>query len=140
MKTVADTNLYIDWLNRRKHEEVLFQRGTVRYLSAVVMMELSAGAQSARDRKFLRALFSLFRRAGRVLLPELSTYRDAGEILQRLQAKMGYDVTGANSLANDVLIALSARSIGATVLTQNRADFEAIRRLRSFKLVVVSEA
>ncbi|HYT31244.1 MAG TPA: PIN domain-containing protein [Thermoanaerobaculia bacterium] len=140
MKTVADTNLYIDWLNRRKHEEVLFHRGTVRYLSAVVMMELSAGAQSSRDRKLLSALFSAFRRAGRILLPELSTYQDAGEILQRLQAKMGYDVTGATSLANDVLIALSARSIGATVLTQNRADFEAIRKLRSFKLVVVSGA
>ena len=104
------------------------------------MMELSAGAQSSRDRKLLSALFSAFRRAGRILLPELATYQDAGEILQRLQAKMGYDVVGANSLANDVLIALSARSIGATVLTQNRADFEAIRRLRSFKLVVVSEA
>jgi len=104
------------------------------------MMELSAGAQSSRDRKLLSALFSAFRRAGRILLPELSTYQDAGEILQRLQAKMGYDVTGATSLANDVLIALSARSIGATVLTQNRPDFEAIRRLRSFKLVVVSGA
>ncbi len=103
------------------------------------MMELSAGAQLPRDRKLLNALFSAFRRAGRILLPELAVYRDAGEILRQLQAKMGYDLAGAHSLVNDVLIALSARSIGATVLTQNRPDFEAIRRLHSFKLVVVAE-
>lgn len=43
------TNL--DWLNAGEHEEVMFQAGTVKFLSAVVMMELLAGAFAARDRK-----------------------------------------------------------------------------------------
>lgn len=136
MKTVADTNLYIDWLNEGRHEAALFQRGTIRYLSAVVMMELSAGARSLRDRKLLRTLFSAFRRAGRILLPTASHYEEAGEVLRRLRTEMSYNVSGAYSLCNDVLIAVSARSIGATVITQNQADFEAIRTLRSFKLAV----
>jgi predicted nucleic acid-binding protein len=38
---------------------------------------------------------------------------------------------------NDVLIALSARSIGATVVTSNARDFAAIREIRPFKLTVV---
>jgi predicted nucleic acid-binding protein len=101
------------------------------------MMELSAGARSPADRKLLRVLFSAFRRAGRTLLPSVSVYEEAGEVLRHLQVKMSYNVSGAYSLANDVLIALSARSIGATVITQNHADFEAIRTIRPFKLAVV---
>ena len=34
-----------------------------------------------------------------------------------------YTLSGAYGLVNDVLIALSARSIGATVITQNERDF-----------------
>ena len=100
------------------------------------MMELYAGARSLSDRKTLRLLFTAFQRAGRLLLPPASVYEEAGEVLRRLQTEMSYDVSGAYSLSNDVLIALSARSIGATVVTQNQADFEAIRTLRPFKLAV----
>jgi predicted nucleic acid-binding protein len=35
------------------------------------------------------------------------------------------------------LLALSARAIGATVVTSNARDFAAIREIRSFKLTVV---
>jgi predicted nucleic acid-binding protein len=41
------------------------------------------------------------------------------------------------ALVNDVLIALSARSIGANVLTSNARDFAAIRAVRPFKFTVV---
>lgn len=101
-------------------------------------MELSAGARSLRDRKLLNVLFSAFRRAGRILLPTAPVYEEAGEVLRLLQTEMDYNLQGAFSLTNDVLIALSARSIGATVLTQNRSDFEAIRVIRPFRLAVVS--
>jgi predicted nucleic acid-binding protein len=39
---------------------------------------------------------------------------------------------------NDVLIALSARAIGATVVTSNAKGFDAIRAIRSFNLTVVA--
>jgi predicted nucleic acid-binding protein len=38
--------------------------------------------------------------------------------------------------ANDVLIALSARSIGASVVAQNERDYRAIMALRPFRLVL----
>ena len=44
---------------------------------------------------------------------------------------------GSHSLVNDVLIVLSARMIGATVVTSNARDFTAIREVRPFKLSVV---
>ena len=39
------------------------------------------------------------------------------------------------ALAFDALIALSARDIGATVITCDREDFEDIRRQRLFKVL-----
>lgn len=41
------------------------------------------------------------------------------------------------SLVNDVLIALTARQLGATLCTADDEDFRAIRRVRDFSLEVV---
>ena len=45
-------------------------------------------------------------------------YQEAGEVLRRLQESLGYTLAGAHGLANDVLIALSAQSLGAVLITQ----------------------
>jgi predicted nucleic acid-binding protein len=137
-RVVIDTNVYIDWINRGQHEEVLFERETVKYLSAVVLMELRAGAFSPRDRRILRGLEAAFERAGRILTPSRGVFAEAGDALRRLQADRGYDIGASHSIANDVLIALSARSIGATVVTQNERDFRAIHSVRPFRLLIAS--
>jgi predicted nucleic acid-binding protein len=62
-------------------------------------------------------------------------FADAGEVLRRLRAA-GRDVRRA-SLVHDVLIALTARTIGARLVTADAGDFEAIRALRRFSLQVV---
>src|SRR5438094_228552 len=41
------------------------------------------------------------------------------------------------ALLNDCLLALSARSLGATLYTRNRDDFILLRTIRSFSLVVI---
>jgi len=41
------------------------------------------------------------------------------------------------ALLNDILIALSARRVGAMVLTRNRDDFLVIRRHKGFSLRVL---
>ncbi len=43
-KVIIDTNIYIDWMNDGLYEAVIFQRDAVKHLSAVVIMELAAGA------------------------------------------------------------------------------------------------
>ncbi len=136
-RVVIDTNLYVDWLNVGRHEEVLFQRDAVKYLSAVVMLELYAGAFSPRDRRVVRTVVAAFDRADRLLVPSGVVYEDAGHVLRALQQSRGYQVARSRSLVNDVLIALSARSIGATVVTNNARDFAAIREVRPFKLTIV---
>jgi predicted nucleic acid-binding protein len=134
---VIDTNLYINWLNEGRHEQVLFQRDAVKYLSAVVVLELYAGAFSPRDRRVLRGVVAAFERAGRMLVPSGAVWEEAGHVLRALQASRGSGGAGYPSLVNDVLIALSARTVGATVMTSNERDFAAIRRVRPFKLAIV---
>jgi len=136
---INDTNIYIDWLNEGRYEDIIFQREAVKHLSAVVLMELLAGAFSTKDRRLIRDITLPFARANRIVTPTVSIYEEAGDVLRRLQRLHGYSMPSAYGLVNDVLIALSARSIGASVITtQNERDFAAIQSARPFKLVVKS--
>jgi predicted nucleic acid-binding protein len=137
-RVVIDTNIYIDWLNQGRYENIIFQREAVKHMSAVVLMELLAGAFSTYDRRLLRNVTLPFAKTNRIVTPTVSLYQEAGEVLRRLQRVRGYSMRSAYGLVNDVLIALSARSIGASVITQNERDFKAIQSVRPFKLVVPS--
>ena len=136
-RLVIDTNVYIDWLNKGRHEDVLFRRDAVKYLSAVVLMELRAGAVSRADRKLVQRLEAAFERAGRILAPSTALFAEAGDTVRRLRIEGGYNISGSRSIANDVLIALSARSIGAIVVTQNERDYRAIESIRPFRLHIL---
>jgi predicted nucleic acid-binding protein len=103
-------------------------------------MELFAGAFSTQDRRLIRSITLPSARANRIVTPTVSIYEEAGDVLRRLQRVHGYSMPGAYGLVNDVLIALSARSLGASVITQNERDFTAIRSVRPFKLVVVKSS
>lgn len=131
-KVVFDTNVYIDWINAGKYEEILFAQGFVKYLSAVVLMELYAGAFSRRDQQIVDRLFRTFESTQRILTPTAGDYRESGRILQRLQQEKRYNLREAYSLTNDVLIVLSARNIGATVITQNEKDSQQSERSEPF--------
>jgi predicted nucleic acid-binding protein len=43
----------------------------------------------------------------------------------------------SRGLLNDILIALSSRSIGATVVTRNEEDFRLIQQYRAFLLEII---
>jgi len=139
-RVVIDTNIYIDWFNAGRDEDVLFQRDAVKHLSAVVLVELRAGACAVRDRRLVQRVESAFEKAGRILLPSRRVFAEAGDVLRRLQARRGFQLATSHSIVNDVLIALSARSIGATVVTQNGNHYRAIQSVSSFQLVVIDES
>lgn len=130
-KVVLDTNVYIDWLNQGLHEELMVGPGLVRYLSAVVQMELRVGAKMLPARRAVDQLSRAYRTAGRIITPTVEHFDQAGRALRRLR-DAGREVRRA-SLVNDVLIALSARALGATVLTSDQ-DYEAILAVLDFKL------
>ncbi len=136
-RLVIDTNIYIDWFNAGLHEDILFQRDTIKHLSAVVLMELRAGAFSTSDRRLVQRVERAFAKAGRILVPSRAVFAEAGDALRRLQAERGFHLEASHSIVADVIIALSARSIGATVVTQNERHYRAIQSVRPFQLVII---
>lgn len=130
-KVLIDTNLYIGWLNQGLHEELMVGQGLVRFLSAVVQMELRAGARTLPARRAVDQLNRAYRTSGRIICPTAAIYDQAGRTLSLLR-DAGREVRRASPV-NDVLIALSARSLGATVLTADE-DYEAIQAVLDFKL------
>ena len=71
------------------------------------------------------------------MVPSERVYQEAGDVLRWLQERESYDLASARGLSNDVLIALSARAIGAVVITLNDRHFAAIDRVRPFKLNIL---
>jgi len=73
-------------------------------------------------------------RVGRVVTPTAGTWERAGDLLGRLRRREPHSRSRVPLLWNDALIALSARQIGATLVTSNLRDFELLRRHLRFEL------
>ena len=70
-----------------------------------------------------------------MLNPTGQHWIQAADVLAGVRRREHYEANKIRELAFDVLIALSARSIGATVVTCNRSDFEMIRRYLTFQVL-----
>jgi predicted nucleic acid-binding protein len=124
MPVLFDASIYISGL-RASGLSLLLQRWvrqTPLWLSAVVLEELYAGAKPG-DHKIVEKLEQDFERAGRILVPLLSDWSNAGRILAWLGQKYGYEQIGRARLTNDALIAASASRMGVQVITANQRDF-----------------
>ena len=132
MKVVYDTCLYIDLLRDGRRLDLFQHRGHIRYLSPIVVLELNAGARSGKQQAILDRLYRPYASAGRI--PRLGNEHlyKAGQILAKLK-----DRSEARRMAQDVLIALGAHSLGATLFTAKHRDFEAIRRHLPVKVALV---
>ena len=141
-KHLIDTDLYIDLIQSGSTLPLireLYQSDAAGiYFSSVVVQELLAGVRSPAGRKNVEELFGPFERVGRVVTPTHIQWKDAGSVLARILRDRRDLKNKVPTLVNDCLLALTARSIGATLYTRNREDFTLIRNIRSFSLIVVS--
>jgi len=137
LKKLIDTNIFIDrFLNPDAYQDIFLSEGLA-YLSAIVSMELRAGAHTREAIHAYSEIRNLFRRVDRIVVPSVKDYEQAGEIIAGLQSVKGYDIKKCASITNDCLLAVSARSMGALLYTQNRKDFEAIHDIFDFKVSFV---
>lgn len=139
-KFVLDTNLFISGLRQAEAKARLqaFHSAFApfEYLSAVVVHELRAGTKGGEDLRSLeRHILEPFERRGRVLTPSYPAWSEAGDVLRDLARAEGGSAGNVRSLANDVLLALSCREAGVTLVTENLRDFRRIRRLVPFEFV-----
>ena len=127
-----DTSVLIDNQRTSRHSERIADLTGLVRLSSVVLAELWRGATQAEEREFLRELEKNLP----ILTPTEKNWLESGRILAEIYADKGYEPRKLRDLHFDVLIALTARSNGARLITSNRVDFELIRAYREFKLEV----
>lgn len=140
-KVLFDASVYIKaWRERRFH---VYRSGTsgdaLVYLSAVVGAELLHGASNKAIERNTLQLWHRASGARRLVVPHSHDWQDTGVVLAQLGAKYGREDVARGRLVHDVLIALSARRLGITVVTHNLADFERIREFRGFSLLAADE-
>ena len=134
MKVMFDTNIYISFIQNRSHASELLRVGTVKYVSAIVLMELWAGARTKKAERLLSQLQRPYESADRIVVLNSQHYIIAGQFFSDLAPKYR-ELCRKSDFVNDVQIALAALSIGATLYTENVIHFEIIRsKLKSLKL------
>lgn len=129
---IVDTSVYVELIRHGRFTSELLSVPFLVRNSAVVLSELRRGATLPRERRWLDELEAQHQ----VFFPGHWEWRRSGALLERLRRKHGYDAKKLRDLHFDALIALTARSIGAVVITCNAADFEAIRAEERFDLQV----
>ncbi len=124
---ILDTDVYINHWEHGLTDQDLpsVAKGFIVRQSAVVLSELRRGARTGDARKLVAALFRL---AKIQWTPTATDWWDAGRMIQKIGDAQTWDPRRRRDFQNDVLIGLTARRYGATVVTTNRADFELISK------------
>lgn len=136
VKVIFDTSIYIPFINQGiEYSAIELNIGKpIIYMSAVVIEELYAGAFANASIKLLDRMYDTFESLGRLAVPDTSDWQKAGKIIAKLCQKYGFEGKYLAKIANDVLMAISARQIGAIVVTKNVRDFLRIREFVGFKV------
>jgi predicted nucleic acid-binding protein len=128
---ILDTSVYVDNLRSGRFKQEILDLKFVIRCSAVVLAELSRGARSRPMRRFIEDLAKNLR----IITPNEREWIQSGRIVNRIVTSKGYDLHKTRELHFDVLIALTARRIGAYLITCNVDDFTAIRAYLDFNLI-----
>ena len=130
MTFVFDTSLYIRILLDARFAEraapALRRMAPRLFLSSVVRAELTQGARGDAGRALVDRLARALERVGRVVTPSHDDWVEATAVQSRI-----WDSSPAlrtKRLLHDILLAKSARRIGARIVTDNERDFAVIAR------------
>ena len=104
------------------------------FLAAVVVAELRRGARDEPARRLVDQLVRRFERVRRIVVPTAASWYGVGDVLAKLIRREPAMRAKVRGLWNDALIAMSARQIGATVVTGNVDDFTLLRRYVRFEM------
>lgn len=128
---LIDTSVYVENVRSGRFQEELLALPFLVRVSAVVVAELARGARSRQAKRFVDRLSRGFSLA----VPSDRDWLRSGRIACLLADRHGFEIHKLREIHFDVLIALTARRLGAHLITCNARDFQAIRALLPFKLI-----
>jgi predicted nucleic acid-binding protein len=128
---IIDTSVYVENLRSGRFEEELLALPFLVRVSAVVVAKLARGARSRQAKRFVDHLARRFH----LVTPSETDWVRSGGVVRVLADRHGFERHKMRELHFDVLIALTARGVGAQLITINARDFQLIRGEVTFKLV-----
>jgi predicted nucleic acid-binding protein len=133
---VIDTSVYIDHWERGLYDEALerVRRAFIIRHSAVVLSELRRGARTRAAERIVARLHALARDPW---APMQNDWWEAGRLVRTIGDAYDWDRSKRRDFQNDVLIALTARRHGATVVTANREDFTLLGRQLDVSILAI---
>jgi len=129
---IFDTSVIVDQLRTGRHQQRIQSINGLIRTSSVVLAELWRGATRAAERDFLRTL----EKNHPMLTPTERNWLESGQILGRMFVDKKLTSGKLRDLHFDVLIAITARSHGARLITSTRGDFEFIHHYRKFQMEI----
>jgi len=129
---IFETSVLVDHFRTNCHEGRIAALDGVIRNSSVVLAELWRGVRSQQEHVALVKI----EEDHPLLIPSARNWLESGRILGRIGKDKGFQPHKLRDLHFDLLIALTARSCGARLITSNRADFELIQRYCSFQLEI----
>jgi predicted nucleic acid-binding protein len=103
-------------------------------MSIVVLVELYAGCHDINSIKLVNKLYHTFLNVRRLIVPDNEDWKKTGTIMAKLGQKYGFESKYIAKIQNDILIACSARGIGAFIVTHNKKDFLRIKEFIDFQI------
>ena len=129
---VLDTSVWVEWLRGTTAHLNILLKDRIIFMPAIVELELLSGAVDKRSEKIVESLLKPFRQNRRIVIPSEADYQTGGNSLAELRMS-------ATKMANDAMICVCAKKIGAEVWSYNAKDFSAICKLLNISLLTRSE-
>jgi len=139
-----DTNIYLrvvaSGAYASRHRERFARLAPHTYLCSVVAAELYAGAHNLQTIRVIDGMRAPYLRVNRLVFPNHNDWVEMGKVTATILRSRPEYRTKLSALQNDILIALSARRIGATVVSENAKDFGLIQKFLAFSVLILSPA
>ncbi|QQR81699.1 MAG: PIN domain-containing protein [Deltaproteobacteria bacterium] len=132
---ILDTSVYIQHFRFGKTPITLYNHQFLIRNSAIVLAELYRGCRNQKEKNEIDELSAGFP----IVTPTEKIWMESGQLLSHMLQKKKLSADYVKNLHFDVLIALTARSIGGTVMTYNKQDFEEILKIKDFKLITLEK-
>ena len=134
-KAILDTSFLVEHFRKGTVYDTFLNLNRLYHItfSSVVLMELLSGAYDSKEQKLIEQIKNNFT----VISVTERQWYIAGNIMLKLRKDKKVDPLRIKSLIADILIAISARDIGAILVTKNERDFKLIREVSDFKYLAV---
>lgn len=136
MRVVPDTTVWLSWFARPPERFPLADGGrALVFLTTMALQEMWAGTRSAEERRYCERLYEMARSRGRLLNPPGAAWILSGQALSLLARGGRVGAAKWRSLRNDVLLAATAFTHRAAVMTHDHADFDRIAQVLPVRVV-----